>query len=264
MTSTCRVYSKSDFCGIRKSGALAAHILDYIAPFVQNGITTDELNSICHSEIIKHEAIPAPLNYCGYPKSVCISVNEVVCHGIPSSRSLKNGDIVNIDVTVILDGWFGDSSRMYLVGDVDKKALKLVDVTYQAMMLGIEIVKPGIRLGDIGATIEKFVKGYKYSVVRNYCGHGIGRSFHESPEVRNYTDYSQNITLCAGNVFTVEPMINIGDHRNILLSDEWTVVTIDKSLSAQFEHTIGVTDTGYEIFTMSKKGFNKPPYEEKN
>ncbi len=256
----CKVYSKADFKGLRKAGELAAHILDYITPFIKPGITTEELDVLCHEEICRNGAIPAPLGYHGYPKSTCISINEVICHGIPSKRKLKNGDILNIDVTVILDGWYGDTSRMYTVGKISAEASKLIDVTYEAMMQAIEIVRPGIHLGDIGATIQQYVESHGFSVVRDYCGHGIGRVFHDDPHVLHFGRAGTGIELKPGYVFTIEPMINVGSYKTKLLNDGWTAVTADKSLSAQFEHTLAVTDTGHEIFTLSPNGIHKPPY----
>ncbi|MBQ7673379.1 MAG: type I methionyl aminopeptidase [Alphaproteobacteria bacterium] len=256
----CKVYSKQDFVGLRKAGKLAAHILDYITPYVTAGVTTLELDQLCHNEITKYNAIPAPLGYNGYPKSTCISLNHVVCHGIPSERKLRNGDILNIDVTVILDGWYGDTSRMYIVGKTSPKAMELIDVTYKSMMLAIEMVKPGIFLGDIGHAIQTFAEERKFSVVRDYCGHGIGQVFHDEPAVLHFGKPKTGIQLVPGNVFTIEPMINVGGYKTKVLSDGWTAITADHSLSAQFEHTIGVTEDGYEIFTQSPKGELKPPY----
>lgn len=244
------VYNEQDFDGLRKAGKLAAHILDYIQPYVQIGITTEEINILCHNEIVKHGAIPAPLNYMGFPKSVCTSINEVVCHGIPCQRKLKDGDIINIDVTVILDGWYGDTSKTYCVGNVSKEAQTLVDTTYKSMMAAIDILRPGIHLGDIGAVIRKVVKNHNYSIVRDYCGHGIGRVFHDDPIVLHHAKSGTGPVLKPGNVFTVEPMINIGDYRVNVLDDNWTAVTADGSLSAQFEHTVGITKNGCEIFTI--------------
>lgn len=239
------------FEGMRKAGKLAAQVLDYIGPFVKPGVTTNELDKLCHDFIVGHNAIPAPLNYKGFPKSICTSINHVVCHGIPSDKALQEGDIVNIDVTVILDGWYGDTSRMYNVGKVGIKAQKLIDVTYESLMRAIDIVKPGITLGDIGHAIQSFVEPKGYSVVRDFCGHGIGRTFHSEPEVLHYGRAGEGLELQEGMFFTIEPMINAGKYDVKVLSDGWTAVTRDKSLSAQFEHTIGVTATGHEIFTVS-------------
>ncbi|MDJ1305108.1 MAG: type I methionyl aminopeptidase [Candidatus Midichloria sp.] len=252
------IHSSQDLISMRKAGVLAAHILDYIGDFVKPGVETDELNSLCHELIIKNGAIPAPLNYKGFPKSICTSVNHVICHGIPSDKKLANGDIVNIDVTVILDGWYGDTSRMFFVGKPSIKAKRLVEVTYEAMMLGIERVKPGIKLNEIGRTIQHYAERSGFSVVREYCGHGIGKTFHALPNVLHYYDPSDNTVLEPGMFFTIEPMINAGGPEAKLLADGWTVVTKDKSLSAQFEHTIGVTEYGAEIFTTSPKGLHYP------
>jgi methionyl aminopeptidase len=240
------------FDSMRKAGRLAAQVLDFIEPHVKPGVTTDELNTLCHNFIVEHGAIPAPLNYRGFPKSICTSINHVVCHGIPSDKVLQEGDIVNIDVTVILDGWHGDTSRMYNVGKVGIKAQKLIDATYEAMMRAIDLVKPGVTLGDIGHAIQSYVEPKGYSVVRDFCGHGIGRIFHSEPEVVHYGRPGQGLELKEGMFFTIEPMINAGRYEVKVLSDDWTAVTRDKSLSAQFEHTIGVTATGHEIFTLSK------------
>lgn len=245
------IHPESAFEGMRKAGKLAAQVLDYIEPFVKAGVTTDQLNTLCHDFIISHGAIPAPLNYRGFPKSICTSINHVVCHGIPSDRVLVEGDIINIDVTVILDGWHGDTSRMYTVGKVGIKAQKLIDATYEAMMRAIDLVKPGATLGDIGHAIQSYVEPKGYSVVRDFCGHGIGRIFHSEPEVVHYGRAGEGLELQEGMFFTIEPMINAGRYETKVLSDGWTAVTRDKSLSAQFEHTIGVTATGHEIFTIS-------------
>lgn len=201
-----------------------------------------------------------PLGYKGYPKSVCTSVNHVVCHGIPGDKQLEDGDIINIDVTVILDGWYGDTSRMFLLGDVGVRAKKLVDTTYEAMMAGIEAVRPGATLGDIGAAIQRVAEGQRFSVVRDFCGHGLGRIFHDSPSVLHYGKAGTGMRLQPGMFFTIEPMINAGDWRVKVLSDGWTAVTKDRSLSAQFEHSVAVTETGYEIFTLSPAGLHRPPY----
>jgi len=248
---------------MRHAGRLAAEVLDMIGQHVVPGVSTDELDRICHDYIVNvQQAIPAPLGYRGYPKSICTSVNHVVCHGIPDDKkNLQNGDIVNIDVTVILDGWYGDSSRMFLVGDkVGVRARKLVDVTYEAMMRGIQAIRPGARLGDIGHAIQEFVEPQRFSVVRDFCGHGIGRVFHESPSVLHFGEKGSGAVLREGMFFTVEPMINAGRFDVKVLSDGWTAVTKDRSLSAQFEHTIGVTAEGCEIFTLSPAGLTRPPY----
>jgi methionyl aminopeptidase len=257
------IHTAAEFEGMRKAGRLAGYILDFITDFVQPNVTTDELNKICHDEILKHNAIPAPLNYRGFPKSICTSVNHVVCHGIPSDRKLNNGDIVNIDVTVIVDGWHGDTSRIYWVGDkVPVKAKRLTQITYDAMMAGIERVKPGASLWEIGNAIQNIAEKNGYSVVRDYCGHGIGKIFHTAPNVVHYREENnKKIILEEGMFFTVEPMINAGKADTILnQQDGWTVTTRDKSLSAQFEHTIGVTEHGFEIFTASPQGVTCPEY----
>ena len=255
------IHDKSSYEKMRKAGNLAARVLDYIAPFVEPDITTEKLNQLCHDFIIKHNAIPAPLNYKGFPKSICTSINHVVCHGIPSDKKLKNGDIINIDVTVILDGWYGDTSRMFFVGEASIKAKKLVEATYKAMMIGIEEVKPGATLGDIGYAIQNFAEKQGYSVVRDYCGHGIGRVFHDDPNVMHFGEKGKGLSLEEGMFFTIEPMINIGKYPTKVLNDNWTVVTRDRSLSAQFEHTLAVTKDGFEIFTKSPIGYDCPPYQ---
>ena len=256
------IHSAEEFSKMRKAGKLAAEILDFITPFVKENVSTDELNKLCHDKIIDNGAIPAPLNYKGFPKSICTSVNHVICHGIPSEKKLKNGDIINIDVTVIVDGWHGDTSRMYCVGEPSIKAKRLCQVTYDAMMMGIEQIKPGVKLGKIGNTIQNYVESNGFSVVRDYCGHGIGRIFHAEPSVLHYGKASSGPILEEGMFFTVEPMVNAGSYETILsIHDGWTVTTRDKSLSAQFEHTIGVTKDGFEIFTASPKNLAFPPYK---
>lgn len=246
------IYPQEAWDPMRRAGRLAAQVLDYIEPYVVPGVTTGELDRLCHDFILAHNAIPAPLNYRGFPKSICTSVNHVVCHGIPGDKALANGDIINIDVTVILDGWFGDNSRMYTAGKIGIKAQKLIDTTYEAMMRGIEVVKPGNTFGDIGHAIQSFAEAKGYSVVRDFCGHGIGQVFHTAPDVVHFGRPGEGAQIKEGMFFTVEPMINAGKYAVKVLSDDWTAVTRDKSLSAQFEHTIGVTSTGYEIFTLSK------------
>ncbi len=256
-----KIHTKDDFLKMREAGKLAAQTLDYITEFVHEGVTTNYLDQLCHDYIISNSGIPAPLNYKGFPKSICTSVNHVVCHGIPNDKTLKKGDIVNIDVTVILDGWHGDTSRMFLISEVQIKPKRLVQVTYDAMMKGIEIIKPGTTLGDIGHAIQTYSEKHSYSVVRDYCGHGIGKIFHTEPSVVHYGKPGTGIVLEEGMFFTVEPMINAGHYATLLSNiDGWTVTTRDKSLSAQFEHTIAVTNDGFEIFTMSPKGYKFPPY----
>lgn len=256
-----KIHKPEDFKAMRKAGELAAEVLDYIADYVEPGVTTNYLNDLCHEYIINRGAIPAPLNYKGFPKSICTSVNHVICHGIPSDKKLKNGDIVNIDTTVIIDGWHGDTSRMYWVGEPSVKAKRLTQITYEAMMLGIEQVKPGATFGDIGHAIQKFVEKNNYSTVRDYTGHGIGKVFHDTPHVFHYGKPNSGPVIEEGMFFTVEPMVNAGSyHTKLDPRDGWTVTTKDFSLSAQFEHTIGVTSEGYEIFTLSKQNRHCPPY----
>lgn len=255
------IHKPEDYAGMRRAGKLAAEVLDMIAPHVQPGVTTGELNDICHTMIIKNGAVPAPLGYRGFPKSICTSVNHVVCHGIPGDLRLKNGDIVNIDVTVIVDGWHGDTSRMYWAGNPPIKAKRLTQITYEAMMLGIEQVKPGKTIGDIGHAIQTHAEKHGFSVVRDYCGHGLGKVFHTAPNILHYGKPGEGPEFKEGMFFTVEPMINAGAYDTILSKhDNWTVTTRDKSLSAQFEHSLAVTKNGYEIFTKSPKGMNQPPY----
>ena len=251
-------HSKKDFLKMHKAGKLAAQVLDYINDFIEPDITTNYLNDLCHQFIIENNATPAPLNYKGFPKSTCISVNHVVCHGIPGDKILKNGDILNIDVTVILDGWYGDTSRMFYVGKPSAKAKILTKITYECLMIGIETVKPGKTLGDIGFAIQSHAEKNGFSVVRDFTGHGLGTVFHTSPTVLHYGEPKTGLILEEGMFFTIEPMINSGKHDVKILSDGWTAVTRDKSLSAQFEHSIGVTSSGCEIFTLSPKGLNFP------
>jgi methionyl aminopeptidase len=255
------IHPASDFEGMRRAGRLAAEVLDMITDHVRVGVTTEGLDTLCHDYIVGHNAIPAPLNYKGFPKSICTSINHVVCHGIPGPKKLLDGDIVNIDVTVILDGWYGDTSRMFAAGKPNVKAQRLIDITYESMMAGINAVKPGASLGDIGRAIQTIAEGARFSVVRDFCGHGLGRVFHTEPQVLHYHHPEcDNILLEEGMFFTIEPMINTGTWETKVLSDGWTAVTRDKSLSAQFEHTMAVTSTGVEIFTLSPKGYTKPPY----
>jgi methionyl aminopeptidase len=237
---------------MRVAGRLAADVLDMIAPHIVPGVTTDELNAHCHEYIVGvQEAVPAPLNYRGFPKSICTSVNHVVCHGIPSpDKRLKQGDIINVDVTVIKDGWHGDTSRMYAVGKVAPAAQRLIDITREAMWIGIRQIRPGAHLGDLGAAIQAFVEPQHLSIVREYCGHGIGRVFHEDPQVLHYGERGRGVELQPGMTFTVEPMVNAGKRHVRLLPDGWTVITKDHSLSAQWEHTVLVTDAGYEVLTL--------------
>jgi methionyl aminopeptidase len=256
-----KLHGPEAFEGMRKAGRLAAEILDALAPHVRPGVSTQALDDIVYQMTIDGGGVPATLGYRGYTKSSCISINHVVCHGIPSEqRTLKEGDILNIDVTPIVDGWHGDTSRMYLVGDVPLKARKLVDVTYECLMLGLEQAKPGNHLGDIAHAIQRHAEGLRYSVVRDFCGHGVGRLFHDSPEVIHVGRPGTGPELKPGMIFTVEPMINIGRADVKVLDDGWTAVTRDRSLSAQFEHSIGITEDGHEVFTKSPAGLDKPPY----
>jgi methionyl aminopeptidase len=256
------LHDKDAFLGLHKAGRLAAEILDRITDFVVPGVTTGELNERIHKDILANNAIPATVGYRGYQKASCISVNHVVCHGIPGDKKLENGDIANIDVTVIVDGWYGDTSRMYLVGDkVPAKSRKLVEVTYDAMMKGIEAVRPGATLGDVAHAIQQHAEANRFSVVRDFCGHGIGKVFHCEPQVLHFGEPGTGEVLQEGMVFTIEPMINAGTWQIKILSDGWTAVTRDRQMSAQFEHQIGVTKDGCEIFTLSPAGFHKPPYK---
>lgn len=255
-----QLYEQSDFDGMRAAGRLAAETLDMIAEYVVPGVTTEELDQRCHDFMIEHGSVPATLGYRGYPKSSCISINHVVCHGIPSDKKLKDGDILNIDVTCILDGWFGDSSRMYVAGKLSRKAERLIDVTHESLMKGIEQVKPGNTFGDIGAAIQQYVEGQRMSVVRDFCGHGLGRVFHAAPNVLHYGRWGTGPVLEPGMFFTIEPMVNLGRYETKVLADDWTAVTKDKSLSAQFEHSIGVTEDGCEIFTLSPTGKFHPTW----
>jgi methionyl aminopeptidase len=256
-----QLHGPEGYAGMRKAGRLAAEVLDYITPYVERGISTGELDRLCHGFTEDHGAISAPLNYRGFPKSICTSVNHVVCHGIPDdAKKLTSGDIVNIDITVILDGWFGDTSRMFGIGKVPRKAERLIDITYEAMMRGIAVVRPGATLGDIGHAIQSYAEGERCSVVRDFCGHGIGRVFHDAPSVLHYGRAGEGLALREGMFFTIEPMINLGRLDVKVLADGWTAVTKDRSLSAQFEHSVAVTADGYEIFTTSPTGLLRPPY----
>jgi len=259
-TGAVKLHGPEDFAGMRRAGRLAAECLDMITAHVQPGVTTEALDRLCHDFIVDHGAVPAPLNYRGFPKSICTSINHVVCHGIPGERALRDGDIMNIDVTAILDGWHGDTSRMFYLGEVKLKARRLVETTYQAMMRGIAAVRPGARLGDIGHAIQSLAEAERFSVVRDFCGHGLGRVFHDAPNILHYGQPRAGLELRPGMFFTVEPMINLGRFQVKILSDGWTAVTKDRSLSAQFEHSVGVTDEGVEIFTTSPARLHAPPY----
>lgn len=244
------LHGPQNFESMRKAGRLAAETLDYVTPFVNEGITTDELDRLCHDYIVGKGAVPACLGYKGYPKTICTSINHVVCHGIPGQRKLMKGDILNIDVTVILDGWYGDTSRMFMIGKVPMKAQKLIQVTYECLMRAIDCVRPGATLGDIGHVIQSYAESFGFSTVRDFCGHGLGQSFHTAPEILHYGKAGTGLMLEEGMFFTIEPMINIGRPDVRILQDGWTAVTADKSLSAQFEHSLGVTANGVEIFTL--------------
>lgn len=255
-----KIHDEAGFEGMRKAGRLAAECLDFITPHVIPGMSTDELNTLCHDWTLERKAVPAPLNYRGFPKSICTSINHVVCHGIPSAKVIVDGDIINIDVTVILDGWYGDTSRMFYVGKRSLKAQKLVETTFECLWRGIEMVRPGATLGDIGHAIQSFAESKRYSVVRDFCGHGLGRIFHDAPNIMHFGRPGEGEVLREGMFFTIEPMINLGRLDVKILSDGWTAVTKDRSLSAQFEHSLAVTKDGYEVFTLSPTGLFCPPF----
>ncbi len=257
---TIKLHTEAGFEGMRRAGRLAATILDEIADMVEPGVTTGQIDDRVREMILDAGAVPATLGYRGYTHSCCISINHVICHGIPGDKVLKDGDILNIDVTPLLDGWHGDTSRMYFAGEPSIKAKRLVEVTYECLMLGIEAAKPGARLGDIGAAIEAHARQFRYGVVREFCGHGLGRLFHDSPEVVHAAKAGTGPELKPGMFFTIEPMINLGKPWAKVLGDGWTAVTRDKSLSAQFEHSLAITEDGNEIFTKSPTGRDKPPY----
>ena len=255
-----KIHGEEGHAGMRVAGRLAAQTLDFITPYVKPGVTTGELDKLCADFVEERGGISAPLNYRGFPKSCCTSVNHVVCHGIPGDKVLQNGDVLNIDVTPTVDGWHGDTSRMFYVGEVSVKAKRLIDVTYGAMMAGISVIKPGATVGDIGHAIQKYVEPFRFSIVRDFCGHGLGRIFHDAPNILHFGNPGEGPVLREGMFFTVEPMINAGRHEVKVLNDGWTAVTKDRSLSAQFEHSLAVTADGYEIFTESPEGFTCPPY----
>ncbi|WP_038035648.1 type I methionyl aminopeptidase [Thermopetrobacter sp. TC1] len=259
-TGQIKLWGEEAFEGMRRAGRLAAETLDMLVEHVRPGVSTEELDRLAHEFIVDHGGVPAPLYYRGFPKSICTSVNHVVCHGIPGEKRLKEGDIVNIDVTVILDGWHGDSSRMYPVGAISRKAQRLIDVTYEAMMRGIAAARPGATTGDIGHAIQTYAEENRCSVVRDFCGHGLGQLFHDAPNILHYGRPGTGYELKPGMFFTIEPMLNLGRPQVKILKDGWTAVTRDRSLSAQFEHTIGITEDGCEIFTLSPKGLHRPPY----
>ena len=248
------------FEGTRVAGAIAAGALDEITKIIKPGVSTNEIDNLCYEFINDNGAYSAPLFYRGFPKSCCTSANHVICHGIPQNKVLNEGDIINVDVTAFKNNWHGDTSRMFHVGEVSVKAKKITEVTYNSMMKAIKILSQEITLGDIGSTIQSYVEEEGFSVVRDFCGHGIGKVFHQEPNILHYGKKGTGPKLKAGMIFTIEPMINEGEYETKMLNDGWTAVTKDKKLSAQFEHTIGITETGYEIFTLSNKGLNKPPY----
>ncbi len=259
-TGAIKLWGREAFDGMLKAGRLAAETLDMLVPHMVPGVTTAEIDRLIHQFIVERGGVPATLGYRGYTHSTCISINHVVCHGIPSEKTLKSGDIVNVDVTPIVDGWHGDTSRMYLIGDVPLKARKLVEVTYECLMLGIEQAKPGNHMGDVAHAIQQHAEKHRYGVVRDFCGHGLGLLFHDAPEVVHVGRPGTGPELKPGMIFTIEPMINTGRPDVKLLDDGWTAVTRDRSLSAQFEHSIGITEEGCEIFTLSPAGYTQPPY----
>jgi methionyl aminopeptidase len=253
-----KLHGRDAFAGMHKAGRLAAECLDAVNDLIAPGVPTQVIDDFVYDFGMAHGALPATLGYKGYTKSSCTSINHVVCHGIPGDKPLRDGDIVNIDVTLIVDGWHGDSSRMYKVGNVKRAAERLIDVTYEAMMRGIEAIRPGRTTGDIGAAIQDYAERERCSVVRDFCGHGVGQLFHDVPNILHYGSPGEGVVLKPGMIFTVEPMINLGRPQVKILADGWTAVTRDRSLSAQFEHSVGVTETGYEIFTLSPKGLTPP------
>ena len=259
-THLAKIHKEKDFQGMRAAGRLAAETLDYLVPFVKPGVTTGELDDLAYEFLIKAGAYPAPLYYRGFPKSICTSINHVICHGIPGVKKLKDGDTLNIDVTAILDGWHGDTSRMFFVGKVSPKAKRLSDITFEALHMGINQARPGKTLGDIGYAIQSFAESQKCSVVTDFCGHGLGRVFHDAPNILHYGRPGSGLILRPGMFFTIEPMINLGKPDAKVLGDGWTAVTRDRKLSMQFEHSIGITEEGSEIFTLSPKSLDQPPY----
>jgi methionyl aminopeptidase len=255
------IHGPEAFEGMRRAGRLTAEALDLLVEQVQPGVTTQALDDLVADFARDHGAYSATLLYRGYPKSICTSINHVVCHGIPNDKQLREGDILNIDVTLILDGWYGDSSRMFFVGEVPRRAARLCDVTHECLMRGVAAVEPGRTTNAIGAAIQSHAERERCSVVRDFCGHGLGRVFHDAPTILHYVEPSYDVPLRPGMLFTIEPMINLGRPQVKVLSDGWTAVTRDRSLSAQFEHTVGVTATGVEVFTLSPKGYHRPPYD---
>ncbi|NRA89347.1 MAG: type I methionyl aminopeptidase [Rhizobiales bacterium] len=259
-TGQIKIYGADAFAGMRKAGQVAAAALDMITEHVKVGVTTTELDRLIFEFGMDHNAIPATLNYKGYTHSSCISINHVICHGIPSEKKLKNGDILNIDITYIVDGWHGDTSRMYVAGTPKRIAERLIDITYKSLMIGLDVIKPGATTGDIGHAIQQYVEAERMSVVRDFVGHGLGRLFHDAPSIFHFGEPGEGETLTEGMIFTVEPMVNIGKPPSKILNDGWTAVTRDRGLSAQYEHSIGVTKDGYEAFTLSPKGYTGWPY----
>jgi methionyl aminopeptidase len=253
-TGNIKLHGAEAFAAMRKAGRLAAEALDMIGPYVRPGVTTEELDDRVLEFALDHGAVPAPLNYRGFPKSICTSINHVVCHGIPGPKPMREGDIINVDVTLIVDGWHGDTSRMYGVGEISRRSERLIEVTFEALRRGVEVVRPGNTTGHIGAAIQAYAESERCSVVRDFCGHGLGRLFHDRPNILHYGEEGEGVVLEPGMLFTIEPMINLGKPHVKVLADGWTAVTRDRELSAQFEHTVGVTDTGVEIFTHSRLG----------
>lgn len=255
-----KIHTSKDFDGMRKAGLLAAKTLDMLVPQVRPGITTEDINTLVHNYTLERGGAPAPLGYRGFPKSVCTSINHVVCHGIPGNKTLNDGDIINIDVTTILDGWHGDTSRMFCVGNASIKAIRLIQTTFESLWHGIKAVRPGATTGDIGHAIQTYAEGKKYSVVRDFCGHGLGRVFHDAPNILHFGKAGTGTILKEGMFFTIEPMINAGGYAVKIKPDGWTAVTKDRSLSAQFEHSVAVTKNGYEVFTQSPNSLDCPPF----
>jgi methionyl aminopeptidase len=255
-----KLYGADAFAAMHKAGRLAAEALDMLVPHVRPGVTTQRLDDLVFQFAMDHNALPATLNYRGYTKSICTSINHVVCHGIPGPKPLREGDVLNIDVTLILDGWYGDTSRMFGVGEINRKATRLIDITHECLLRGIAAVKPGHTTGDIGHAIQTYAERERCSVVREFCGHGVGPVFHDRPNILHYGEPGEGVVLQTGMIFTIEPMINLGKAAVKVLADGWTAVTRDRELSAQFEHSIGVTETGCEVFTHSPRGWHKPPY----
>ena len=259
-TGAIKIYNEEDFAGMRKASQITAKCLDELSHMIKPGVTTQEIDDFVYEFGVENNAFPATLNYRGFTKSCCTSINHVVCHGIPNDKPLREGEIINVDVTYVIDGWHGDSSRMYAVGEIKRAAERLIQVTYKSLMLGIEAVKPGNTTGHIGEAIQTYAEGQRCSVVRDFCGHGVGKLFHDAPNVLHYGHAGEGVELRPGMIFTIEPMINLGRPSVKVLGDGWTAVTRDRSLTAQFEHSIGVTENGCEIFTASPAGYTLPPY----